>query len=78
MKTKAELNQLANSLKPIIESAMQKTSDEVLTVETAAKMLDTTPNAIRLRCNRGQMPYKKRGKRLYFSKNELTEFYLSN
>lgn len=78
MLTKAELNQLASSLRPVVEAAIQQATDEILTVESAAEMLNTTPNAIRLRCNRGQMPYQKRGKRLYFSKNELLKYYLSH
>lgn len=78
MLTKAELNQLASSLRPVVEAVIQQATDEILTVESAAKMLNTTPNAIRLRCNRGQMPYRKRGKRLYFSKNELLKYYLSH
>ena len=75
---KAELNQLAKSLQPAIDSAIKQTTDEILTVEGAAEMLDTTPGAIRIRCCRGQMPYQKRGKRLYFSKNALLNYYLSH
>lgn len=78
MKTKAELNQLASSLKPVVEAAIQQVTDEILTVESAAKMLNVTPNAIHCRCKAGKMPYQKRGKRLYFSKNELLKYYLSN
>lgn len=75
---KAELNQLAKSLQPAIDSAIKQTTDEILTVEGAAKMLNVTPNAIHCRCKTGKMPYQKRGKRLYFSKNALLNYYLSH
>lgn len=75
---KAEINQLAKSLQPYIEAAIKQTTDEILTVESAAKMLGATPTAIRIRCCRGQIPYQKRGKRLYFSKNALLHYYLSH
>lgn len=75
---KAELNQLAKSLRPAVDSAIQCATDEILTVEGVAKMLGVTVNAIYIRCNKGQIPYKKRGKRLYFSKNALLNYYLGS
>lgn len=76
--TKAELNQLAKILQPYIEAAIRQTTDEILTVDGAAKMLNVTPNAIHCRCKTGKIPYQKRGKRLYFSKNALLQYYLSH
>lgn len=41
-------------------------------------MLGLTENAIRTRCSRGQIPHHKKHGNLYFSKDELTAYYLAD
>lgn len=78
MKTKAEINQLANSLKPIVESAIQETSDDALNTKQVAALLGISVAAVHIRCSLKKMPYNKKHGRLYFSKKAITKYYLSN
>lgn len=50
--------------------------DRILNVQQAAALLGTTEATIRMRCFRGQMPCHHRHRQLFFSENELIEFYL--
>lgn len=78
MKTKAEINQLANSLKPIVEAAISQQSDEVLCVRDVALMLGISDSGVKKRCSRKQIPYTKKHGRLYFSKNAINKYYLTD
>lgn len=51
--------------------------DEILTSGQVAEMLGITEIAVRARCRRSQIPYHRKHGQLYFSKNELTDYYLS-
>lgn len=52
--------------------------DNVLTTRQVAEKLGLSEEAIRARCCRGQIPYHKRHGVLYFSENEITEYYLND
>lgn len=78
MKSKAEIDQLAKSLKPVVEAAVTQCSDDALTVKDVAKMLNVSTWAIYTRCREHQIPFTKKHGRLYFSKNAITKYYLSN
>ncbi len=74
---KAEINQLAKAIKPAIFEAVSSQSDEVLTVKDVASMLQISTDAVRMRCKRKQLPFTKKNRRLYFSKNAIIKHYLS-
>ncbi len=48
--------------------------ERFLTIEEAAKFLDLTVPTVYAKVSRGELPYMKRGKRLYFSDIELYEY----
>lgn len=50
--------------------------DRILTVKQVAGLLGISETAVRMRCQRGQMPFHRRNGGLYFSENELNEYYL--
>ena len=52
--------------------------DKLLTIKQVGEMLGLTENAIRTRCSRGQIPHHKKHGNLYFSKDELTAYYLAD
>lgn len=52
-------------------------SDQLLTVDQAAKFLNLTKPTIYSKVSKGELPYMKKGKRLYFSKDELLEYIKS-
>ena len=51
--------------------------DILLNVKETAKFLDLSVATIYSKVNRGELPYSKVGKRLYFSKSELTSYIKS-
>ncbi len=48
--------------------------DKLLTVQEAADFLNLTVPTIYSKVSRGELPYMKRSKRLYFSRQELTAY----
>jgi len=49
-------------------------SEQLLTVQECADFLKLTKPTIYSKVSKGELPYMKRSKRLYFSKAELTEY----
>lgn len=49
-------------------------NEQLLTVEDAAKFLSLTVPTIYSKVSRGELPFMKRSKRLYFSKEELLKY----
>ena len=49
-------------------------SDKLLTVQGAAQFLHLTVPSIYSKVSRNELPYMKRGKRLYFSRTELMDY----
>lgn len=76
MKTIAEINLLAKAMRPTIEAAIKESTDEIMTAKQVAAMLGVTPNAIYNRVANGEIPYKKTGGRLFFSRNQLNKYFL--
>ncbi|MGI6290976.1 MAG: helix-turn-helix domain-containing protein [Bacteroidales bacterium] len=65
----------ANILKAVRNE--QPTTDQpeqLLTIQEAAKFLSLTVPTIYSKVNRKELPFMKRGKRLYFSSTELMEY----
>jgi excisionase family DNA binding protein len=53
---------------------INEASEKLLTVKEAAKFLHLTVPTIYGKVSKGELPYMKRSKRLYFSSIELTEY----
>ncbi len=51
-----------------------KNSEKLLTVKEAAEFLNLTVPTIYTKTSKGELPFMKRGKRLYFSSTELTDY----
>ena len=48
--------------------------DVIMTIQEAAEFLHLTVPTLYSKCSRGELPVKKRSKRLYFSKLELIDY----
>lgn len=55
----------------------EEKEDEIIPIEEAAKFLHLSKPTLYSKVSRNELPCMKKGKRLYFSKQELTE-YLKN
>jgi excisionase family DNA binding protein len=49
----------------------QPEEETLLTLNEAAEFLKTSPGALYTKVSRGEIPFSKPGKRLYFDKDEL-------
>ena len=49
-------------------------AEQVLTIQQAAEFLNLTVPTMYSKSSKGELPVMKRGKRLYFSKQELTKY----
>lgn len=72
--TPYEIDKLAEA----IVRKMGVRRDTILTTRQVAERLGLTEAAVRARCIRGQIPFHKRHGALYFSENELNDYYLTN
>lgn len=72
--TPYEIDKLAEA----IVRKMGGRKDTILTTRQVAERLGLTEAAVRARCCRGQIPCHKRHGALYFSENELNDYYLTN
>jgi len=52
----------------------QPEEDTLLTLTEAAEFLKTSPAAIYTKVSRGEIPFSKPGRRLYFDKDELRKW----
>ena len=66
------IEKLILDLKKPLEAEAPK--DSLLTVEGAANFLSLTVPTIYSKVSKGELPFMKRSKRLYFSKQELTSY----
>lgn len=57
-----------------LEPTPNEEPDKLLTVDQAAEFLNLSKPTIYSKVNRRELPVMKRGKRLYFSKNELLDY----
>lgn len=68
---------IENTLKNILEYKkpdIQKETDQLLTIEEIADFLHLSRPTIYSLVSRSEIPCMKKGKRLYFSKDEVTEW----
>lgn len=76
----AELKQDVSDLKEMISNlriSKPIEKEEFLNIEEAAEFLNLSVPTIYSKVSRREIPHIKRGKRLYFSSKELTEFLKS-
>lgn len=65
----------ANILKAVInQNQTTEHPEQLLTVQEAADFLKLSVPTLYSKVSRGELPYMKRSKRLYFSKEELHEY----
>ena len=60
--------------KPETFKTAYTTTKELLTVKEAAQFLNLSTSTIYGKVHRNELPYMKRGKRLYFSSTELLQY----
>lgn len=72
MLTCHEINRIAAK---VAEQVMEQ-MDELMNTEQAAKYLGISVNALQLRRNRTDIPSHKKDGTIYYSKRELTKYYL--
>lgn len=64
-----------NILKVVItENATSKQFNDFLTVQEAAEFLNLSSATVYTKVSRGELPFMKRSKRLYFSQSELMDY----
>ena len=66
-----------NNLEVLIKEQPTEQADEYLTIEETASFLSLTIPTIYSKVSRRELPFMKKGKRLYFSKKELSEYLMS-
>lgn len=66
-----------DNLQSLIEKQPTKQADEFLTIEETASFLSLSLPTIYSKVSRRELPHMKKGKRLYFSKKELSEYLKS-
>lgn len=77
----SQINQRLSNLEQLIselaEQGKQTTTDEgsdLLTIEQAGELLRLSKATIYSKCSLKELPYMKRGKRLFFSREELLAY----
>lgn len=72
--------QLGQKLEQIEKLLLQKNNaiyeqpDKLLTIQQAAEFLNLSVTTLYSKVSRGELPVMKRGKRLYFSSDELMQY----
>ncbi len=69
-------SEVVKQIMPLFQTS-KKSEAELLTIEEATKFLHLSKPTLYSKVSRNEIPYMKKGKRLYFSTEELTEFIKS-
>jgi excisionase family DNA binding protein len=73
-----ELNAKIDNITSLLQSAKQNVpQSDLLTIKDAAKFLNLSLPTLYGKVSRREIPFMKRGKRLYFSRMELTDYIKS-
>jgi excisionase family DNA binding protein len=73
-----ELNAKIDNITSLLQSAKQNVpQSDLLTIKDAAKFLNLSLPTLYGKVSRREIPFMKRGKRLYFSREELTSYIKS-
>lgn len=67
----ASLNQIKNNS---TQTDPTEPSKEFLTVDEVAALLRLTKPTVYTKCHKRELPYMKRGSRLYFSKDDIVKY----
>ncbi|MGD9493574.1 MAG: helix-turn-helix domain-containing protein [Bacteroidales bacterium] len=70
----SNIESLLLDIKHAPQAADTALQDELLTIEQAAAFLSLSVPTLYTKTSTGQIPFMKRGKRLYFSRVELMEY----
>lgn len=74
MLSRTEINLIAEKVAEFIHLK----TDELMSAKQCASWLAISMEALYARVSRGQIPYHKKHDSLYFSKNEVTSYYLKD
>jgi excisionase family DNA binding protein len=69
----SQIEQLLSAMASETQEANEPTSD-LLTVDETADLLHLSKPTIYSKCSRRELPFMKRGKRIYFSREELVQY----
>lgn len=69
-----EISTLKNLIEEIRHTNQHPEPDELMTIKQAGEFLHLTVQTLYNKVSKNEIPFMKRGKRLYFSKDELTEY----
>lgn len=72
-----EIRVIKSMLAQRLEPQSTPIQDQILTVEEAAAFLRLSVPTVRSKTSRGELPFMKKGNRLYFSQSELTAYLKS-
>lgn len=76
--TNGQLECLAKRIaRYVVEYMPEKDSVKFLTKKQVANYLGKSVDAIEKMCDRGQIPFHKKGRRTYFNLNELNDYFLN-
>ena len=64
-------------LESIVSSKPDQQENKLLTIDQAAKFLNLSKSTVYSKVSKGELPYMKKGKRLYFSQEELVDYIKS-
>src|SRR5690554_3466352 len=69
-----EISTLKNLIEEIRDTSQHPEPDELMTIKQAGEFLHLTVQTLYNKVSKNEIPFMKRGKRLYFSKDKLIEY----
>lgn len=73
-----ELNAKIDNIMLLLQSAKPDVKQgDLLTIQEAATFLNLSKSTLYNKVNKSELPYMKKGKRLYFSRSELMDYIKS-
>ena len=69
-----EVSTLKNLIEEIRDTSQHPEPDELMNIKQAGEFLHLTVQTIYNKVSKNEIPFMKRGKRLYFSKDELMNY----
>ncbi len=72
----AENNRLLSEVKELITKALTPTKEpsDLMSIQEVSELLNLSIATLYTKVSKRELPYSKRGKKLYFSRTELLEF----
>lgn len=69
-----EISALKNLIEEIRDTSQKPEPDELMTIKQAGEFLHLTVQTLYNKVSKNEIPFMKRGKRLYFSKEQLIDY----